>query len=197
MDADWSVECGMEDPTVVVPWSNASGSLTYVDLRANPSAVSTLAEAQNHPALAAALRRWNQPDSPVFTAKCDVWAYPADLFDAEDLPGFGFAQGSYIDLLAVDPAVFASFQSCEARLRQWTRIARAIPLAGARCNWTLRVAQIFDARSNPTAIAHGTRSRSGFATTLYVWGYGDSPATAASAWSGALLALIEPVLNRG
>ncbi len=100
MEADWSVACGADDPIVVIPWSSADGSIRYIDLRDAPDRVNEIPEAAHHLALAAALRSWNQPDAPVFTAKCDIWTYAADSFDAEDLPGFAYAHASYIDLLA-------------------------------------------------------------------------------------------------
>jgi hypothetical protein len=141
--------------------------------------------------VAAALRRWNQPDTALFTAKCDVWTYPAKLFDAEDLPGFAFARGSYIDLLHVDAATFASFEACERQLRAWTEIARSIDKPACRCEWTLRPARILPGLPVPPTAENS--SRNGFATTLYTWGYGDSPESAAIAWDAALHALIEPV----
>jgi hypothetical protein len=115
------------------------------------------------------------------------------LFDAEDLPEFAFARGSYIDLLCADAATFASFEACERQLRAWTEIARSIDLPACRSEWTLRPARIFPAsgESSPMQLS----PQNGFATTLYTWGYGDSAESAASAWDAALRALIEPVLT--
>lgn len=183
MEADWSVACGASDPTITVPWSGDQESVRYIDLRAAPDGLGHIPEAGQYPALAAALRGWNQPGAPIFTAKCDVWHYAASFFDAEDLPGFAYAHASYIDLLAVDPAVFSSFGRCEQALREWTSRSRAIALPGTRCEWTLRPARILDGAE-----------LTGFGTTLYVWGYGPSATAAAAAWSAALLALIAPVL---
>ncbi len=184
MQSDWSVACGAEDPMVVVPWACEDDSIHYIDLRESPARVDEIPEAANHLCVASALRRWNQPSSSLFTAKCDIWHYPADLFDADDLPDFAHAHGSYIDLLSADPNIFTSFSTSEMRLRGWSEAARSIPLPEGRCEWTLRPSRIFS----------GERSTDGFATTLYVWGYGSSPLAAANAWSAALLALIEPVL---
>lgn len=195
MEADWSVECGADDPTVVVPWHSEDGSRRYVDLRLKPSAVEHISEAQQFPCLATALRRWNTAESHVFTAKCDVWNYPADLFDAEDLPGFKFAQGSYMDLISADMAKFQSFAACEKQLRAWTAAARIIPLQHCRCEWILRSALIFP--PDLSSAADGTaKALAGFATTLYVWGYGASAEAANSAWNEATEALLEPVLLR-
>jgi hypothetical protein len=194
MQADWTVACDADDPEVVVPWAGKNASLRYVDLRSAPAAILTIAEAAEYPCVAAALRRWNQPDTRLFTAKCDVWSYPAKLFDAEDLPGFAFARGSYIDLVPVEPRIFFSFAPCERQLRAWTEIARSIDLPAARCEWTLRPARVFADAAHVAAIAHAS-PQNGFATTLYVWGYGASPESAALAWAAALQALIEPLLT--
>ncbi|MGB8477608.1 MAG: hypothetical protein WCE63_02040 [Acidobacteriaceae bacterium] len=191
MHSDWTVACAADDPEIVIPWAGKDPSLRYVDLRSAPEAIQEIPEAAEYPCVAAALRRWNQPDTSLFTAKCDVWSYPAKLFDAEDLPGFAFARGSYIDLLHIDAETFASFEGCERQLRAWTEISRSIDLPASRSEWTLRPARIFPASPRLTLAA--TSSRNGFATTLYTWGYGDSPQSAAIAWSAALQALIEPV----
>ena len=190
MHSDWTVACGSDDPEVVIPWAGKDPSLRFVDLRQSPEALCQISEAAEHPCVAAALHRWNRPDTALYTAKCDVWSYPAKLFDAEDLAEFGFARGSYIDLLPLDPATFTSFETCERQLRAWTEMARSIELQACRTEWTLRPARIFPGVSAPPV---GVSSRNGFATTLYTWGYGDSPDSAAIAWEIALRALIEPV----
>lgn len=191
MHSDWTVACAADDPEVVVPWAGKDPSLRYVDLRRAPEAIKEIPEAAKYPCVAAALLRWNQPDTLLFTAKCDVWSYPAKLFDAEDLPGFACAQGSYIDLLHLNAEKFSSFAACEQHLRAWTEISRSIDMPDSRCEWTLRPARIFSAASEQ-ASATGS-AQNGYATTLYVWGYGDSQQSAAIAWAAALQALIEPV----
>ena len=193
MQSDWTVACAADDPEVVIPWAGKDPSLRFVDLRQSPDAIREIHEAAEYPCVAAALRRWNQPDTSLFTAKCDVWNYPAKLFDAEDLPEFDFARGSYIDILSADPATLPSFEACERQLRVWTEISRSIELPACRCEWTLRPARIFPALPLPAPAVNS--SRNGFATTLYTWGYGDSPELAAVAWAAALQALIEPVAN--
>jgi hypothetical protein len=120
------------------------------------------------------------------------------MFDAEDLEGFAFAQGSYLDLLFRDPEIFSNFATCEQQLRQWSEAARSIELPDSRCEWTLRPAHILQSLLNASGISQkidpSEGYQHGFATTLYIWGYGASPETAAAAWSNAVLALIEPVL---
>src|ERR1700722_19377016 len=104
MLAEWSVECGAEDPVLVIPWKDPDGKAAFVDLRANPYDFDAIPEAEQYPPLMQALRALNATRSPVFTAKCDAW--PLDDEELEQLrlnldapaeearAGFG----SYIDL---------------------------------------------------------------------------------------------------
>lgn len=191
MQSDWTVACAADDPEIVIPWAGKNPSLRFVDLRRSPEAIMQIPEAAEYPCIAAALRRWNQPDTSLFTAKCDVWSYPAKLFDAEDLPEFTFARGSYVDLLSAEAATFTSFEICERQLRAWTEIARSVDLLACRSEWTLRPARIFP--SSPMPPPAKNPSQNGFATTLYTWGYGNSPQSAAIAWAAALQAFVETV----
>ncbi|MGC1781721.1 MAG: hypothetical protein WA708_04310 [Acidobacteriaceae bacterium] len=192
MESDWTVACGADDPMVVVPWRNAHNSLRYLDLRVVPEAINHVPEARQYPCVAAALRRWNQLDGPLSTVKCDVWNYRSDLFDAEDLPGFAHAQGSYIDLLPSERELFCNFSHCEKLLRASSEMAQGIALPAARCEWTLRPARIFLAAENNLSLLDSHVD--GFAITLYVWGYGASREAAEDAWSSTISALIDPVI---
>ncbi len=193
MDADWSVECAGDDPLVAVPWQNADGTLTFVDLRSelprDPEVLLQIPEARQYPAIAAALGRWNHATSPLFTAKCDVWSYPAHLFDAEDLPGFAFARGSDVDFIPLATETFQHFPAAELQLRRWKEMAASIPAPDARCEWILRRAMLA-----PEDAKECVQYRQGYAATLYVWGYGGNEESAATAWEFALTSLIEPTL---
>lgn len=193
MESDWSVACAADDPVLVLPWHTPDGSLYFVDLRKNPSALAQIPEAAKYPAIAAALVRWNQPDSSIFTAKADVWEYPARLFDANDLASFAFAQGSYIDLVPRDGAIFANFTLCEKILRRTSLHAQEIESAAARCESTLRRARVDSSLLGSALPATQSEMVEGFSISLYVWGYGNSAPQADDAWAAALIALIEPV----
>ncbi len=193
MDADWSVACGADDPTIAVPWSNADGSQAFVNLRAAPERIEQIAEAQQHPALAEALLVWNRPAENFFTAKCDVWKYPAALFDAEDDLRFAFAQASYVDLLPVSEKEFSSFAAMEAMAKRWCVLTQTLPCTNSRCEWVVRRAWIRTELELPLSSAETAEWRAGFAATLYVWGYGASGEHADSAWAQALRLLIELV----
>ena len=188
MLAVWSVECGADDPVLVVPWSDAGG-LHFVDLRENPYDLDQIAEAERHPALLQALRALNATRSPLFTAKCDAWA-----MDAEDLEGIrmelglceaespaGFA--SYIDLIWRERPLFVSFHQQEQRL--------------------IRLARLLDTLDHPYCLAEAvlrpalvdlTGPQEGFAVTLYVKAIGTDAAHAYEHWTRALEAVV-PVLR--
>ncbi len=193
MDSDWSVSCAADDPVIVVPWASEDKSIHYIDLRVDPDRVWEIPEAVQYPCMSAALLLWNRSDSSIYTAKSDVWSYAANQFDAEDLPGFAYAHACYIDLIPREPDVFSNFAAGEQNLRTWTRVAHRIAAADARCEWTLRPARILQACGEELG-GSANNASDGFATTLYVWGYGSSPQAAMSAWSDAMVVLIEPVL---
>ena len=188
MLAAWSVECGADDPVLVVPWSDVSG-LHFVNLRENPYDLDQIAEAERHPALMQALRALNATRSPVFTAKCDAWA-----MDAEELEGIRMELGlseaespagftSYIDLIWRERPLFVSFHQQEQRL---IRLARLLdPLDHPYC--------LAEAVLRP-ALVDLTGPQEGFAVTLYVKAIGTDAAHAYEHWTRALEAVV-PVLR--
>ena len=185
MLAEWSAECGTDDPVLVVPWSAEPGMGDFVDLRENPYDLDHIPEAEQHPPLMQALRALNAPRSPVFTAKCDAWPLEGDELQAlqinldyppEEAP-FGFA--SYIDLLWRERALFVSFHQQEQRL---TRLARLVdtldhPYAAVEC--ILR-----------PALVDLTTPQEGFAFSLYAKALGTDPSHAYENWSRVLEAVV-------
>ena len=183
MEADWSVEIGEGLPQIVVPW--AAGGLGWIDLRTPGSdfdtAVRDIPLSEARPVLAAALRRLHATDSLWFTSKCDAWLIDGEdemldpyEFDAADLTASGVPmQGcaSYLDIIARDPAVFASFPAHENLLRTLTHLLRAQRLPHARIDFVLRAARVNDT--------------DGFAFTAYVAGCGLDAAQAQQSWTSA------------
>ncbi|HZZ38278.1 MAG TPA: hypothetical protein VFE06_04030, partial [Acidobacteriaceae bacterium] len=115
MEADWAVEVGGEASWIEAEWAG------LVDLRRDAGVVGQIAEAREHPALRAALLELNGRDSPVFTSKCDVWTIAGEIdpleFDcAAQEARVGMA--SYVDVLAREPGLFASFAGHEAWVRR-------------------------------------------------------------------------------
>src|ERR1700741_1109000 len=156
MEADWEIEIGQEAPIQQAPIQQGliqQGLIQeapiidacwpgLVDLRTNPERVRELPEVHQLPALADALVRLNATDSPVWTAKCDVWpvAEPCAEFDRFELdsPVEAAVHGlaCYIDLLPVSEWVLPekAIASCEnlcARLR-------SVPLRCCRVDLVIR-----------------------------------------------------------
>jgi hypothetical protein len=107
MEADWEFELGSGAPIIDAEWEGR------VDLTAHPERARELPEAAEFPdianALAYALVRLNAADSPVWTAKCDVWIVDPEEthLDADDLgappQSLAAARACYIDLLPRAP----------------------------------------------------------------------------------------------
>jgi hypothetical protein len=190
MEADWSAEIGAEAAEIVVPWQD------WVDLRAGSDnldgeKLQIPPEITDQPELAEALRSLNAPASRWMTSKCDFWriesgdeAIDPFEFDAADLAGGKLCGcACYIDVLARDPQLFASFPAQENWLRGLTRRLRAQPLRHARVDLVLRAASYHD--------------EPGFAMTAYAAGCGADDQAAQSAWSSALTQLVECLLQIG
>ncbi len=185
MLSEWSAECGADDPVLVVPWSSPDGALHWVDLRDDPDALDGITEADEHPALLATLRTLNGPRSPVYTAKCDVWAMEEeelaatryDLMLDPEVAEAGI--GSYIDLLWRDRSILASRHRMEQMLYRLERQAADLPYSLAKLECVLRPA---------VTDLDGTVVE-GFAVTLYLKAVGVDDAEAAQRWDQALRAV--------
>jgi len=188
MLSEWSVECSVDDPVLVVPWSDASdplGNRRFVDLRENPYDLDHLAEAEQYPPLMHALRALNAARSPVFTAKCDAWPLDADELDTlrldldlstDDTPA-GFA--SYIDILWRERSIFASFHQQEQMLHRLTRYTTPLDHPYAMLDCVVR-----------PALVDLAGPQEGFAVSLYVKAAGHDPQTAEENWAAALDAVV-------
>jgi len=202
MHAEWQVECGADDPVVVVPWSGPDTS--FVDLRAHPDSIEEIPEADAHPPLMQALRALNTNRSPVFTAKCDAWALSEDevaqlrldlaleVVDAHeeeaaenDSAALQSGFGSYIDFICRDRALFASFARQEHLLRSVTRLALPLDHPRAALDCVLR-----------PAFVSLQGAQEGFAVSVYVKALGESSRKAWSAWAMAIADVVD-LLRRG
>lgn len=197
MQAEWSVECGADDPVVVVPWSGPDTS--FVDLRAHPDSIEAISEADAHPPLMQALRALNAVRSPVFTTKCDAWVLSEDevaqlrldlaleFFETHeddalenDSVALKYGFGSYIDLICRDRALFASFARQEHLLRSLVRLAARIDRPHTALECVLR-----------PAFVSLKSAREGYAVSVYVKALGESPRKACSVWGAALGDIVE------
>jgi hypothetical protein len=185
MLSEWSAECSQDAPTLVVPWSDPDGSAHFIDLRANPYDLAEIPEAEQHPALARALRSLNATRSPFLTAKCDAWpltpaahaeqleALPLELMLDPTEVKAGFA--SYIDVLWRERSVFASAHQQQDRLDRIIRRAQRLPHREASLQCVLR-----------PAVLDLNGPLEGFSVSLYVTALGPEAAIAHRRWELAL-----------
>jgi hypothetical protein len=179
MQADWSVEVGPQLDVIDADWAG------LVDLRANPEAVEQIPEAARYRPLAEVLATLNEAESPLFTAKCDVWGLAEseidrDEFDAAD----GAAQtgmACYIDVLAHEPGLYASF----ARVEAW---AQAVVVR-------LRECAIAEGRVDLVVRGANAGGAEGFGITLYAAGCGRDSAAAQTAWEAVLRAAVAATIS--
>lgn len=183
MLSEWSAECGHDDPILVVPWSDPENpGRHFIDLRENPYDLDWLEEAAEYPPLLHVLRALNAPRSPVFTAKCDVWAMNHDEVDLirmeldlipEDASD-GFA--SYVDLIWRERSIFASLHQHEQLMDRIVRWAAPLEHPYAALNCILRPAMVDF--SGP---------QEGFAVSLYIKAVGHNLTAAKEHWAAALM----------
>jgi hypothetical protein len=182
MFSDWTVECGIDDPVLVVPWSDPNDpGRHFIDLRENPYDLDWLEEATQHPALLHALRALNAPRSPVFTAKCDVWPLDTEELDAlrlelDIIPADG-ATGiaSYIDLIWRERSVFVSFHHHEQIMHRIQRLSAPLTHTFSTLECVLR-----------PALVDLSTPQEGFAISLYIKALGHDAAAAEEHWGSAL-----------
>jgi hypothetical protein len=191
MLAEWSVECGAEDPVLVVPWSDPDGKAAFVDLRANPYDFDAIPEAEQYPPLMQALRALNATRSSVFTAKCDAWPLDGDELEQLqlnlDVPdaeaGAGF--GSYIDMVARNRSLYISFHRHEQLLQRVVRLAAPLDRPAAAVDCVLR-----------PALVDLDGPQEGFAISLYVKAVGDDRRAAQEEWAAALDEVVKLVRGK-
>jgi hypothetical protein len=184
MLAEWSAECAPDDPVLVVPWSDPSdhtGNCRFIDLRENPYDLDHLPEAERYPPLMQALRALNAPRSLFFTAKCDAWLLDTDELETlrinldetfgDDPVGFS----SYIDIIARDRSIFASFHRSEMLLQRLSRRAEPLDHPYAMLDCVLRPALID--LSGP---------QEGFAISVYLKALGPDHPSTLETWASAL-----------
>lgn len=179
---EWSTATAPDDPVLVVPWHAPDGSVQWVDLREDDFALDEVREADEYPALLAALRALNSSRSPVFTAKCDVWAMENeelvatrdDLLLEPEQAEAGLA--CYIDLLWRDRGIFASRHRTEQVLHRLERLIEELPGSLSKAEAVVR----------PAVVDLDGAVREGYCLSLYVKGVGVDASEAEERWSAAL-----------
>ncbi|MGC2618847.1 MAG: hypothetical protein WA414_07370 [Acidobacteriaceae bacterium] len=180
MEADWSAEIGPDLPIIDADWPG------FVELRNHPEALLEIPEAAPFPALRDALTALNATDSPLLTAKCDIWTVNPDELDSSefDFPPAEASTGiacytgraSYLDMLIRDPALAQSFAHHESWVRAAVHHLRTLPITHGRVDLIVRA-----------AVRDG---QSGFGVTLYAAGCGRDTASAQTAWEAVVRAAV-------
>ena len=195
MFAEWTAECGADDPVMVVPWADEASGARFVNLRAEPFELGAISEAESYPALRRALRALNGSRSAFLTSKCDAWVLYAELGGeklealrveldlSDDEVSFGF--GSYIDVLWRERTVFASPHLATERLDRLMRRSVRLPHPEAA----------FEAVLRPAVVDLAGPSE-GFGATLYVTAVAADPDTAMKRWEAALESVIHLLRER-
>jgi hypothetical protein len=187
MEADWSVELAADDPVIVVPWAAAGNDprkCTFVDLRLGAHLIDEIEETRRVPELRGALLLLNSTASPLWTVKCDAWESdtPMDAYEMDAAPeDTALSAGSYIDLLARDSGLGASFDRQERWVRAVVEALRAVPARATRVELVLRAAQVNQA--------------AGYGVSFFVEGCGATAPRAMQAWSEALSLALPVIMN--
>jgi hypothetical protein len=201
MYVDWSVELGADDPVLDFPWvlgeesrgeetrgekaihyeiasetplPGKAGTLRYYDLRADPSLVDHLPEAQSSSELRKFLLRMNAAGFPLQSAKCDHW-FTREISEEEEIFGAPCKFASYVDLLFTaeeSQLSFADHEDYAARLCDLLKGAPEMPASAE-----IMVRRCFYA-NHP--------DHDGYYLTVYVSGFGETEAQSRQRWSIAL-----------
>ena len=182
MDADFSVEMGVDDPVLEVPWAAPDGSLRYFNLREQPTLLGEVEEARRFPELAEFLRRVNAPQGLFETLKCDAWA-GTEIEPAEEVLHASHKHGSYCDIVFRDPTARRSFGEHERLVRRLVELLEKAPEIRAAAEFVVRRCLFHDGNAEGGAI------------TCFVTGYGNDESQARRQW-GIGLKLVENALGQ-
>lgn len=179
MEADWAAEIGPGLPVIDAEWAG------FVDLRVNPFRLDEIPEAVRFPVLRDALIDLNDPLSPLFTVKCDVWELGAEEIDADEFGGTagrcGAGLASYVDVVLRDDSRFSAF----AWQERWAQSAKD----------RLRVEPLSCGRVDLVVRAAAAAAREGFGITLYAAGCGVDGSAARVAWERVLRAAVAATMK--
>jgi len=177
VQADFAVELGADDETLEVPWAAEDGGPRYHDLKRHPELLSKLEEVAQAPELGEFLSKVNSPQSPLETAKCDVWS-STEMNPEEEI--FEAAQkfGSYVDLFFSDEAKRFSFPQHEQLAKQLTKLLHRVPDMAVAAEFLIRRCYYHEQKEVPGE----EEIRDGFYITFYLFGYGDDEARSRQNW---------------
>jgi hypothetical protein len=181
MQADFAVELGADDETLEMPWAAEDGGPRYYDLKRHPELLSKLEEVVRAPELGEFLSKLNSAQSPLETAKCDVWSSTEinpeeEIFEATD------KFGSYIDFFFSDEAKRSSFPEHENLAKGLVQLLQRAPEMPAAAEFLIRRCYYHE----PEEVPGEEQIRDGFYFTFYLFGYGNDEVRSRQQWVIAL-----------
>jgi hypothetical protein len=174
MEADWEVEIGGDAHAIEPDWAG------FADLRRMPAKAEQLPEAFALPGMAQVLMLLNSTDSPVWTAKCDVWEmenFDPDELDVEKANERNGA-ACYVDMLSREKERWETHQAAAEWCRLVCQRLCGIVLRSCRVDLVVRAAEFA-----------GEPSR--LAVTAYASAAGKDSASARQKLAKALAALAD------
>ena len=167
METNISIEAGAEDPVIVVPWTDPSGRLQYVEPRQGMAWIDQIVEAREWPEVREMLLAIHAVTC-LSSVKCDAWVLSEAELELDFGPvAYGF--GAYFDVVDRDPV--GTPAALRVRAEQWSRSLCAAEIEG-RCDFVIRPARI--------------EEQAMYAMTMYVFGYGGLEQQARKNWAAAL-----------
>ena len=178
MQADFAVELGAEDETLEIPWAAEGGGPRYYDLKRHPELLSNLEEAVRAPELGEFLSKVNSLQSPLETAKCDVWS-STEINPEEEIFEATHKFGSYVDLFFSDEPKRFSFPEHEHLAKRLIQLLQRAPEMPAAAEFLIRRCYFHE----PEEVPGQEESRDGFYITFYLFGFGNDELRSRQNWA--------------
>src|ERR1051326_9030150 len=126
MQVDFSVELGVDDERMELPWASPDGEVRYYDLKRNPELLLNVAEAFDNQELGQFLASANSAGSILETIKCDSW-FGEEITEEEKIFGEPCKFGSYVDLIFHQLEPRASLTAHEELAREACELLKRVP----------------------------------------------------------------------
>ena len=178
MQADFAVELGAEDETLEIPWAAEGGGPRYYDLKRHPELLSNLEEAVRAPELGEFLSKVNSLQSPLETAKCDVWS-STEINPEEEIFEATHKFGSYVDLFFSDEPKRFSFPEHEHLAKRLIQLLQRAPEMPAAAEFLIRRCYFHE----PEEVPGQEEIRDGFYITFYLFGFGNDELRSRQNWA--------------
>jgi hypothetical protein len=178
VQADFAVELGADDETLEMPWAAEEGGPRYYDLKRHPELLSNLEEAVRAPELSEFLSKVNSVQSPLETAKCDVWS-STEINPEEEIFEATHKFGSYVDLFFSDEPKRFSFPEHEHLAKRLIQLLQRAPEMAAAAEFLIRRCYFHE----PEEVPGQEEIRDGFYITFYLFGFAKDELRSRQNWA--------------